>query len=721
MRPGAVTDLLLVFIAIASTAFVALQLGRPSGVEIEERQSLLLRAFRVQDVRRIEVEHRLDTGGFVLSKAEPGADARWQLLGPQGEPAADEAVDGLLAALKVAAPVRRVSLDAVDRKGFGLQQPIAVLAIDAGPLSYRLLRGNPVPGSPDRVYVEVGGDGIPDPGVAVLAAVAADEIFRSREAMVSRRLLASPPSQWQAIEFGNEPAVVRMQRSGDDSWTVVGTPSTRVAKDAQRRIELALARLEGTPLLAMDQARRSVGPSPFRLKIEAKQASATWRFALGGVCPKGDGIVLLRMAPSPRAGCVPSSVLAALPRDREDLVDREIFSARFDEIERITITNSASKLQLVRSGDGFSLLTEPQRTVDLQVGNDFLKRLTTATGSLLTERSPTVSTADSGSIELTLAGVHGDIPATETVRLGTPNPDGSRVALREQDGRYLLLNREQALVFSTDPTALLPVELFSFRSEQILRLSVTEGPLQQTIEQTSSGVFRLVRPTGFDTDAAAAQRLFSTIAELKVVRRIPLLEAADQRLAEHLLHINVTFRSNDGESEEKLEVGERTREGYLARTTSVKNLFVLSDEAVEGLQQLCIDTSTLVCGPAQLSQLRFVMSNRSATFVSDDTGFVSSPVPSPTDEEFTEAFSTLAPVGVVHFGPPRAHEGANRPLLRLLRSEREGAPASCRGALSIGTEDAWHNQSVYYAWFEGIDAVFAIPRSRVRALLGNEP
>ena len=75
---------------------------------------------------------------------------------------------------------------------------------------------------------------------------------------------------------------------------------------------------------------------------------------IGGVA-RGtpDDVVFYRSAPDPLGACVPKSVLETLRAPPESFVDDGAFTARFDEVEEVTLTTDKLTIELARAGTGF--------------------------------------------------------------------------------------------------------------------------------------------------------------------------------------------------------------------------------------------------------------------------------------------------------------------------------------------------------------------------------
>ncbi|MET0411747.1 MAG: hypothetical protein ABW217_10655, partial [Polyangiaceae bacterium] len=86
-------------------------------------------------------------------------------------------------------------------------------------------------------------------------------------------------------------------------------------------------------------------------------------------------------------------------------------------------------------------------------------------------------------------------------------------------------------------------------------------------------------------------------------------------------------------------------------------------------------------------------------------------------EDLVDTLETLRPEAAVHLGPARRGEGLEQPVLsvRVERSALSGPlpPLS----FVVGSRDAFHGATVFYARVSGADATFALPRDQVQRLL----
>ena len=83
-------------------------------------------------------------------------------------------------------------------------------------------------------------------------------------------------------------------------------------------------------------------------------------------------------------------------------------------------------------------------------------------------------------------------------------------------------------------------------------------------------------------------------------------------------------------------------------------------------------------------------------------------------ETIAEALRNMIAEGAAHLGSARKEEGFDKPALEIRARRREG-----RGEIHVvtGAGDVYRGVSVFYARREGVDATFALPAARVRALL----
>lgn len=717
---GSITDIVLVALAIGASVWVAFDLTRPSAIELSRREGLLLQALSPEDIRRLTLQHA-DTPPFTVTRHGEEGRTDWR-FGDGGEPAADEAVDAWLAALRLAAPRRRVTSEATGAPQYGLDLPRAVLAIEAGPISYRLVLGNRVPGADELEYVQVSGDGIPDPGIVVLASATAAQLFPQRRALLSRRLLGPPPSEWQTVVIRDGETELGLERKEDGGFVLAGPDGVRLARDVQRRLELALVRLEAQPLLDFSAAQRAQPSDSLSVSIDASAPAATWRIRLGGACPEGPGTVALRLAPTERAGCVPSDIVDLLPRSLEDAADRRLFAATFDQVERLEVEHEGERLVLARDETGFRLLSPAELPVPLEQGNEFLRELTEAAGVLVEGRAPTSSSSRvwSGKATLSLTRV-GDEPSREIIRFSEMDTEGRRLVERVADGQRLWLAAPQAALLSDGTRSLLPLEIFSFGKDDVRRVSVTEGEFRQVITRDRQGVFSLLEPSHFEVNQSAAAAIFDAVASLTAKRRLPSGRRNPSALTPPVLKLEILVDGEDGTRVQVLQVGQATPEGHVAHLPGTAERLLLPHYSIDALRRLAIDGLAFACGPAELASIRLSTPIDELRFSSTGTTFVATnPDAVAGDWALEEVLSGLEPLGIVHLGAPRAYEGAAAPVLRVGRTARPGAPAACGRELVVGTADAWRGHAIRYAWLEGLDAVFALPRSRVEQLLGRE-
>jgi Domain of unknown function (DUF4340) len=269
--------------------------------------------------------------------------------------------------------------------------------------------------------------------------------------------------------------------------------------------------------------------------------------------------------------------------------------------------------------------------------------------------------------------------------------------------------------FGPRPLALRPRALLTLAPEALERLEV-EGQIKQTLEKGPDGHWRLVEPKGLPVDLAAAAEMASALARLEAERWVSEAESPEQGLSPPRLALSFRAGGASGPASHRLVLGADAAGGLFARLDGGP-VFVAPRALAGALSSWAIDRSIFKIEASELDSLTLKNDRGELELTARDDRYevARGPATSPARlSALREALQGLSAVAALHPGPPTAAEGLGRPRLTItLRLKGQGAPRR----ITVGAGDEYRGAGVNYARYEGIDATYALPAARVRALL----
>lgn len=732
----------LMLLAIILTAVVVFGSDRVTTDEAEARRSSLLGAFRREDVTRIIIERRRPDPSRVMLervRGDAGPDS-WALREPFLEVADTQRVEELLDVLDAATVIRRLEIKDTEREAYGFAAPRAVLRLDMGHIGYRVLLGKPTAAPHDAVFLEVTGEDAPRTGAVAVRRQLVDELFVSPDQLRSRRLMPYTPSDLKQLALlgaGGSRVLVRGEWGG---WRFASDyGGARLKRTAVEQVVAQLPRLEALQLLDPNTAEQALANQD-QVRVEAVPADARLSAVIvrvGGRCPGINGAVALRERPDRRAGCVPTNVFRALATSAESLFDESLFSLLPQEVERVKMTlgrQDRVRLELARKGVGFEMVSPSQPNVPTEAAEQLLLRLTRARGKLVDRTRAGGRFADPRG-RVTLKPTGGPERKDQVVVVGRAGPDGRIFVMRGQDRAVLEIDRETADLLEPDLELLRPHELFTWQPDAIREVEIGLPGTRQRVRATGSGTWELTRPPGFRSDATAITELLRALSSLRVSRWVSAQDEEALGLAVPIgsIRILVARTAEKSESDPRgtagkegqdaliLSIGGRAPGGRYAKLTGRSGAFVLPRSSLADLERLAIDRSPFIVPVADVLRITLEREGRTVSLVSQGATMVESSSHALLGEEelreLTETLSTLRAEAAIRVGPPLAHEGFRDPRLVVRVVWRDqGAPQRPERWM-IGAADAWRGTAIYYARADGVDATFAIARSRLERLL----
>lgn len=727
-----VVNIALAVVAVVLVIAVIVTTGGVTTSEQSARENNVLAAYREDDIRKIVVEQR---GKRVVLERAPGADAgeeTFLITDPVKEEADAYAIRKLLGSLEFATAVRRIKPEEVNRAAFGLDAPRMVISIDMGPVQYRLLFGKEAASPPGATYVEVTGESAPRKGVIIVSKELVSELSVDVGQMRGQEMMPylSGSLNKLALEGAGGTRRLRQESWG---WRFDGMlADRRVNREALNRILLQFARTKAERFIDPKLAEKALAQAEqVAIHMVPKNAALPpGRISIGGKCPDGEGVVAVRQKPDVAAACVPSSVMPGLTTPTEDLVDRNLFAARRDEIESIAIRIGERRLELDRKGDGFVMRAPAKGDVDMEAGNQRLDAMLGVRGELLDEIPAPGELAKLGLAppagEVTfksLAEQGSDKLKEETVLLGRAQPDGTTYALRKQDGAVLSLTRDALAPLTPDGTLVRSRQILQFDDRALERVQILAQGKEQNLVKNPTGGYVLEAPTGFTADSNLVGDLVDGLASLTTDRWVSDTNEGQFGLTPPRFEVRLTLSRRDGGTDRRiLRVGDATSGGAYAALEGTQGVFVLPKRVLDLLETPLIDRAVFVIDPGITRSIHLEAKGSVITLERQAGAFAeTSPQPRLSKGQIAQIVDALANMraeAAVHIGAPRPGEGLQTPELVVTAESAPGGGETLQKLrYRIGAGDAWRAMSVFYARADGVDATFVIARSKVSEIL----
>ncbi len=712
----------LVGLALALAVAVVVTSRAVTSGERQSRARHLLTAFRSDDVSRVTFEQ----GGqrWVIDKGTGDGTPRWSFVEPlQGE-AEEATLDQLLRAAQFATWLRRLDGSDVDRKGFGLEPPSAVLGIEMGTLRYRLELGGPAPAPPGAHYAAVSGEGVVDEGVYVVSQSTAEDLNPDPEDFRIRQLIPYAGSELERLEVtlgDSRFALVRQGRSGFRFDEYLG--GVRLGRISTDQMLLAFSRTRAQRFLPLEQGEQLQVASGALLTLRLQPANSKRPPAvvtLGAECPEVPSqIVAVRSEPRPAAACIEDPRLHSIFEHPEWLADRSLLDASVDEVERLTIAAGDARLTLARVGDGFELREPKSGKVDADVAEQRMKELLGVRGVLLDSRKLDEMGLDPPWARVTLERATSDPDGDrQVIELSRANADGEVFARRLDDGAVLQLGRSVLRLFEPDDSLLRGRQLLELQAKDVRRVSVEHDGRRWVLQQPARGEFAFAEPAEFEVDAGLAVAWVDAVRQLEVERWVAAQDDGSFGLQEPRLRFVVEAAGG-----ERLEVvvGGKASGGYYARREAEPGVFVLSSLVVRTLERLIIDRSGFHFDPDLMQSLSLRHGETSLELVRLGSEVVQQG--GSIELAPSQVTALLDALGSLHAQAAMAFDaGARRydfsdPVLDVRFTSRIGGE-SHETHYQIGAGDYHDDMAVFSARLVGNPVVYAIPRRLVSDVLG---
>ncbi len=727
-RRRSYVDIGLVVLAVVLVLTTIGTADRVTTDELDQREALVLGAFRDDDFTRVVIERGREKIELVRTAVDEDGDAIWTIKQPFEEEAEYDSVDDYLTTFEFAEAKRRIKPDEVDRARMGLERPAARIQLTMGKITYRIAIGGSAVEPKDSVYAELTGTGVPNPGVVIIAKSVADEMNAKVDMFRAKEVMPYLSTALARIVIAGASGERKLRRASWGGWRFDGIQNDyRVNREALDFVLTQFARIEADSFIDVAVAKKAQAKAPtVRVTmVPKKKGSPVGVVVVGGTCPTdAKSAVALREKPDPVAACVPGNVMAGLETKAEHLVDRGLFTLRDDEIESIVVSAGKKVLSLDRSGEGW-VLTKPQKAeLDAESGNQRVKAVLQAKGELIPSPDFAALGLKPPAVKIELRGATMTKDAkVEEVHVSQPDGDGAVYVRRLHDDAVIKVPQNAARALAPDASLVRSRKLLDYRASRVLEVAVEGAGIKQRVKRDGEGGFTLVAPKGFVADGSLAADLMSRVSTLAADHWVRDDDDGSFGLAKPTLRVSAEIEQDDEKTKtHELIIGGRTSGGYFGSLTTDPGVFVLPKAAYDAMTLLLIDRTVTMMDPAEVTSIRLKSADRGVQLQKEGSRFTqadSGPaLPDDRIASIIEGLSTLRADVAVHTGAAKPAEGFASPVLRI-NIEREPARGerSEPVELLIGSGDSWRGTAVYYARRKGMNATFVVARSKVQPIL----
>jgi len=653
--------------------------------------------------------------------ADAGAEGRpWKIEQDGKTDVADAfAVDKATGNLDHAYHERTIKPEEVNRAQFGLEKPRFKVTLVMGPLRSTFAIGGPAATPPGAVYVDDNG------AVKVIKQSSLDFLDLPPESFRSRAVVPYLSPDLRQMRFAHGDVDFTLEKLAGLTWKLATSDQagTRAERFNLERMLGTFADLKADHFLTEAAARQAQAGAP-QVKVtlvHGDAGKAPGEFTVGGPCPDHpDEVVVIRSSPKPLYACSAKGSAEALRRTVEQMADSRPFSLRDDEMEEVTLEQGDKKLEIARKGNNWRQRLPVEADVAADQAKALVKALGTTRGELPRRAAPEGFEAVA---RVTVRGPreNEDARPAEVIEVGKPAKDGSTFIKRQQDGAFIRLDRDQARSFFPRTTALRSTRLIEHSIDQARKIRIHEGSaLLQSLEKSTEGTWKLVAPKGYPVDIGVVSEIAENLLHLSADQWVADRDDGSFGLEKPRFKAELDLDAGDaGARGYHLLLGEVSPSGgTYGRIEEIEGVFTVPRALEQTLSALAIDLAVFMVALEDGDRITFKRPEGSLTLVMKGGQYRAAEgpeLPPSKLDNFKLALNELRAQSVVHLGDFRKEEGS-KPTLEISVKRAPGHNAR-EVKLIIGASDVLKGASVFYARAEGVDATYAIPAARVKALL----
>ena len=724
MRRPRMVDVLLILTSVILGAYLLINRDAPTTQERIARADHLLTRFSAQSLKRLTLHSKDETFSILAEENEPG---EYRLEGDLEGRADAALVRQLLSALEFATFKRKLDGRPPSLAPGADPELTLEVAMDqqTSKISFLSATRTSAQTKDGEIYVEVQQNGGP-PQFGVVSEQLFTTFNRSKQEFRGGRLFPFSIEATSALEVAS--ASHKFRLVADELGFLLSENHLRADRTLVDVLFFHLAAAKIETFVTPAEASRAVLEDPHHLTIEQQGPGKDVIVRIGGSCPGVEGSILAHRTTAPEvAGCISQSILAGIGLSGRQLIDETATFFTSDEIDHVIVSGPDQSLDLIRKDAGFLLLSRDSQSVPLEVGNEYLQRL--SRGKLNLTDAP--ESPGGPAITLSIVGNPRQKaldPAPWEKKKDTGAGPGHRLQVeifetknppllhRLDDDAWLEIPASLAWVFSADdawarsrdlslaePSSVDWVQIEYFEPTQ-----PSAGPTTLRVEKKeddyiiSGGARSSIMPA----DPTLGRRLFEQLAHLEAVRFY------SETAQPSPLSFRLDFGTWNDPNPHRLLVGGRVRGGFLAWSDLSKTQFVLPYDIGMALSTPVYDRQAAQVEPDRFSHLELASEGR-VIELERVAGALESKRGDVADDTVAELLAELRGLQVLAHLPEMKMNLKGPPLLEIRGSEK-GAPDY---ALSVVKLAPFQDGYAYYARVAGEPGLYALSAASVRALL----
>lgn len=679
------TTLVLVVLALGLGVWLWLDRDRVTSGDRKGRENSAFVVWRRDELTKVSIAHEGET---IVLERDPasgkgeGKEGKWRMTSPRQERADAVAVERLLTTLEFAPVARKVGSGAGVPLGF--DAPRAAGHVWMGSLDVPFTLGGPSPTPEGSSYLRVG-----DAAPIVVSKEVTEALLAPSDKYRDRTVVPYLATELARFEAKHDAGAFTLERIDESSLRVteLGVLASRAAVE---RLWAALAEIRAEAFPNDADIDRLTAHPAVTLKLTPKDASKPpAELVLGEACPgQPADIVVLRRAPSRAAACAPKDVVATFLQAAPALVEKHPFPLRMDEIEELRLEHEGSQpLELARKGTGFHVRAPADR--DLSAGE------ADAATELLTR------IAQSEAFGVARGGAPFASVGRAVVRFGEheqvvelsapPTAPGGRATLRRLlDDARLEIDASVYRRLVPRATSVRPRNVLEDPKRVPVRVLLRCGKEQELVD--SGDGFRLVSPSGYETDGAIVQ-LVEALTKGHIDAWVA--DADDGSFGFTKDGCRVVLGFPDGNAPVTVAFGAEAEGGVYLRAEPRPGVAVAPRALRDLARSLYVSRGLLRTEAARVESVRVTSEGKA--------------VPVPDLAAARDALAGLFAQRVLSFDKP---EGA--PDLVLEIGVTEGGPRRRITCRSISKTER-------HCGLDGVSATLLVPESKLTPFLGASP
>jgi len=739
------TTIILSGLAASAALYVfVIDRGSVTTQEAEQRKRNLFSAWRVDDISSVKIERSGKTATLTHKAPNALGQRYWDInIDKDRFVAEEQQVDQFLGTLEFSTYERVVEPGSVDASVLALENPRLRVSVTISDRQTVVTMGGNASSPPGAVFVEVKNEA--GTRLYVINKELAAALDTDPELLRARRLVPYPSTDVARYEIAAPTFTYHLEHArpdGDEMRLAGPTKEAKkpVARRAFNEFLTTLGRTDAVTFLADDVADKASTPTVTITFVPKDSSRPRGVLAVGGACPDNpEQVVAILREPSRISACLTKEVVDGLSKPPDALVDRGLFLATIDEVEEIAFTFGEKRLELARKGTNFHQRMPVDRDIDASAGRALLEALFALRGSDVLvdpDRSALGLDKPIGTIRLTSllpsrAEDAGDDERIEEIIVGPVR--GEEIAVsRGKDGAVLTLPASAMRDLFPSDVALRSLTVIDQPETVVRAFRIEQDSRVQRIERTMEGGWKLTEPAGrgLAADIGFATDIAATLFPLKAERFVAAKDDGSFGLDKPRITVDADIGSGDaGARSIRLLIGAPTTTGSFARIDGDDAVFIVPKIVETVTSQWLLDRAVFSFDVGDIVKVTVTPNDKKRKplvlkRVGDALTIEGSSNASGA-AQLRDALGDLAPDSAISVVAPTKEQGFDPPSFTITIEQALHtddvhdikADPQRTVRLVFGAKDVFRGRDVVFARRDGIDATYAVARSKAQTFI----